>query len=143
MAYAYLRGGGRVDHISESSSEDLAGLESVVEIPSRVTVEIGYSYDGSSFNPPVAAIIVKAVSVPEFLLCFTSAERIKARELRATDPIIDDFWIILDDARTYGVNMSLPSVQMAIEHTLTQINANGVVIDVQARKAEILSGAVQ
>ncbi len=75
-----------------------------------------------------------------FKLCFTSAERIKAKELRATDAAIEDFWTILDDPRTAIVDMTLPSIQGAIEHTLTEINANGVTIDVAARKAEILAG---
>lgn len=84
-----------------------------------------------------------SVSPIHFKLLFTSQERIKAKELRATDSTIDDFWSILDDPRTQSVDMYLLSIQGAIEYTLAEINANGVTIDVAARKAQILQGIIQ
>ncbi|SET44699.1 hypothetical protein SAMN05216326_12745 [Nitrosomonas marina] len=82
----------------------------------------------------------RSIDVPGFFLLFKSDERLKARELRATDPIIDDFWTILEDPRTVVVNMSIQQVQDAIGYILTKVEENGVVLDVQARLAEILSG---
>lgn len=85
-------------------------------------------------------IIYSKVGAIKFKLLFTSPERIKAKELRASDAIIDDFWSILDDPRTDDVDLNLASIQGAIEYTLTAINAAGISTDVVARKAAILSG---
>jgi len=82
------------------------------------------------------------IDVISFKLLFTSPERIKAKELRATDPVIDDFWSILDDQRTQNVDMALTSIQQAIMYTLNAIDAAGVETDVEARTAAILSGQV-
>lgn len=80
------------------------------------------------------------VDVTTFKLLFTPEERVKAVELKETDDTIRDFWGILDDPRTHNIVMALPSIQDAIEYTLTQINANGVTVNVENRKMEILSG---
>lgn len=90
-------------------------------------------------DPPVASI-PPTVSAIAFMRLFTGDERVKARELRATDPKIEDFWTQLEDLRVTEVVMALPSIQAEIEYTLTAINAAGVTIDVQERKAAILSG---
>lgn len=92
---------------------------------------------GTDYEPLFTPITVDVIT---FKLLFTSAERIKAEQLRGTDVAIKDFWAILDDQRTANVVMALPSIQYAIEYTLTKINEGGVTIDVQARKAAILAG---
>jgi hypothetical protein len=94
----------------------------------------GIEYE-ALFTPLTVDVII-------FKLLFTSAERVKAEELRETDATIKDFWSILDDPRTANVVMALPSIQNVIEYTLTAINASGVTLDVQARKAAILAGQV-
>ncbi|MDC8446075.1 MAG: hypothetical protein LV471_09155 [Nitrosomonas sp.] len=95
------------------------------------------------FSPPeIPPVIPPTVNAIAFMRLFTSDERIKARELRATDPKIDDFWRQLEDPRTDVVVMALPSIQDDIECTLNAINTAGLTIDVQTRKAEILSGQV-
>lgn len=114
------------------------------EVPSNVEAGWVLSNDvWEAGEPPVAVdpeIIYPKVGAIKFKLLFTSPERIKAKELRASDAIIDDFWSILDDPRTTEVDLNLPSIQNAIEYTLTAINAAGVATDVAARKAAILSG---
>jgi len=85
----------------------------------------------------VESIVPKEVDPITFKLLFTSAERIAAKELRATDPVIGDFWSILDDPRTRTVDMRIASVQAAIEHTLDAIEAE------PGRKDQILQGIVQ
>lgn len=92
---------------------------------------------GADYEPIFTPLTVDVIT---FKLLFTSAERVKAVELKETDDKIRDFWGILDDPRTQNVVMALPSIQDAIEYTLTQINANGVTIDVEDRKVAILSG---
>ena len=92
--------------------------------------------------PAQVAATPQKIDVISFKLLFTSPERIKAKELRATDPVIDDFWSILDDQRTQNVDMALTSIQQAIMYTLNAIDAAGLETDVAARTAAILSGRV-
>jgi len=112
------------------------------EVPNNV--EAGWIFEddvwsaGESSSSPEAEVL-QTVGVIKFKLLFTSPERIKAKELRQTDLVIDDFWSILDDPRTTEVDLNLESIQDAIEYTLTAINAAGVAIDVDERKADILS----
>lgn len=91
--------------------------------------------------PSVPEVVIepKEVDPITFKLLFTSAERIAAKALRASDPAIDDFWTILDDPRTRSVDMRIPSIQAIIEHTLTACNVD----DVAERKAQILQGVMQ
>ena len=85
------------------------------------------------FTPP-------AVSVTYFMLLFTPAERVKTRELRETDPTINDFWLLLEHPKTENVVMALPAIQASIQYTLEAIDAAGVETDIAARKAQIMSG---
>lgn len=78
------------------------------------------------------------VSVVEFMLLFTNSERVAAKSLRSSDPMIDDFWSIIDDPRTTVINLSLSSVQEGVEYVLHAIGA-----DVDVRKSEILIGVVK
>lgn len=88
---------------------------------------------------PEVAIEPKEVDPITFKLLFTSAERIAAKVLRASDPAIDDFWAILDDPRTRLVDMRILSIQAIIERTLTACNVENVA----ERKAQILQGIIQ
>lgn len=96
--------------------------------------------DGTLYEPVITAVPVTTVSVTEFMLLFTAAERVKTRELRATDAAINDFWLLLEHPKTESVAMVLPAVQASIQYTLEAIAAAGVVIDIPTRKAQILSG---
>ena len=78
-----------------------------------------------------------------FKLLFTATERVRATELKPTDPYIADFWGMLDDPRTDYVDLNLASVQAAIEHTLEAVKTAGIELDVASRKVEILTGVVK
>lgn len=93
--------------------------------------------------PEPVAVVPPKVGPIAFKLLFTAPERITAKQLRASDLGMDDFWGLLDDPRTDVVDLSLASTQGAIEYTLTKVKANGVDVDVPARKAEILTGVVK
>lgn len=81
--------------------------------------------------PPVT------VSPVEFKLLFTSQERIAIKTARETDPVIDDFYSIVEDPRLTMVNMSLASTVDALSYLVS------VGLITEARKAEILSGTLQ
>jgi len=81
------------------------------------------------------------VSPVEFKLLWTSAERIAIKGFKNSDPIIEDFYEMLDDPRLNFVNLSLESTRQAVEYLLSKLHVSGVVTDTELRKAEILSGA--
>lgn len=107
----------------------------------------GFFYDPVSgeFSPPTPPVsnAPPTVGAIAFQRLFTRAERVKARELCANDPDLDDIWKQLEDQRADVVVMALPSVQEDIEYTLNAVKAAGLEIDVAARKAEILSGQIR
>jgi hypothetical protein len=77
------------------------------------------------------------VSPIEFKLLFTSPERIAIKAARATNPVVDDFFDIVEDPRLTHVNLSLTSTIMAIGY----LEQEGLIAE--GRAAEILQGQVQ
>ncbi|WP_295855189.1 hypothetical protein [uncultured Xylophilus sp.] len=108
---------------------------------------VGYVPPASAPAPGVTV----TVTPPEFKLLFTAPERIAIKRIRAsTDPeqqnlsdAFDDFFDILDDPRLTHVNLSLASTQAGIAQVLTVLHGLGVVEDIEARTAAILSGVLQ
>ena len=86
-------------------------------------------------EPP--APIPPKVSPVEFKLLFTSPERVAIKAARATDPILDDFYDIVEDPRLTQVDLALASVQSALDY----LTALGLIAE--GRKAEILLGVPQ
>lgn len=139
--YAYLNGN-KVLHVAGAPGEVVPGTTGVVPMPEGQSAIIGDLWDGAVFSTPITVIGPVTVNPVQFQLLFTGAERVKARSLRATDPVLDDFWRLLDDQRTITVNLSSVTVQEAVEYILTVVKAAGVVLDVPARKTAILTGVV-
>lgn len=86
---------------------------------------------------PVVQPVAVTVSPIEFKLLFTWQERIAIKTARATDPVIDDFYDIVEDPRLTHVNLSLNSTQQAIGYLATKE------LIAPERVAQILSGVVQ
>ncbi len=76
------------------------------------------------------------VSPVEFKLLFTSAERIAIKAAKETDPILEDFFEIVEDPRLTQVDLGLTSTQQAIQYLA------GIGIIAQDRISIILSGVV-
>ncbi|MDN3562119.1 hypothetical protein [Vreelandella neptunia] len=78
----------------------------------------------------------------EFKLLFTSPERLKLKELRSTDPAINDFFEIIEDPRLQYVDLALASTQQGVEHSLNLLVEAGIVDEgnVATRREQILSG---
>lgn len=74
------------------------------------------------------------VSPVEFKLLFTSQERVAIKAARATDPVIDDLYDIVEDPRLTFVDLGLQSTQDALAHMVAQ----GLLTE--DRRSEILSG---
>ena len=77
------------------------------------------------------------VSPVQFKLLFTPQERVAIKAAQATDPVIEDFMDIVNDARLTHVDLSLQSTQQGLDY----LTAQGILAE--GRKAEILRGEVQ
>lgn len=80
---------------------------------------------------------VTEVSPVQFKLLFTSAERVKIKATRATDPVVDDFFEIIEDPRLTKVDLTLKSTADALAYL------ESLEILTKTRVEEILQGNVQ
>ena len=81
-------------------------------------------------------VVDSSVTAIEFKLLFTGTERVQARELAKTDPIIADMFGLLDDPRTLSVSLVMPQIISMLDYLVTQ----GVITE--ARKIQILNAEV-
>ena len=153
MKYARIVNNTAVDVRTESPAGCFTTniVAEFVEVPDDV--ENGWTLSGNTWSAPVipepvipepVAPIPPTVGPVRFKMLFTSEERLKAKALRATDAIMDDFWGLLDDciATDSPVDLSLSSVQQAVGYTLLQVKDAGVTVDMAARTAAILAGVI-
>jgi hypothetical protein len=85
---------------------------------------------------PTAPVPPK-VSPVEFMLLFTSSERVALKAARLTDPVIDDWMDIVQDPRLTHVDLALQSTQDALSYAVS------VNILTAGRREQILTGQVQ
>ena len=107
--------------------------------------ENGDAWDGVTLTKktPPEPVLVDPVAIPakvspvEFKLLFTPQERVAIKQARAVDPVIDDFYDIVEDHRLTHVDLGLQSTQAALDYlTMKGLIAVG-------RKDQIIVGAVQ
>jgi len=60
------------------------------------------------------------ISPVQFKLLFTSEERVSIKSARTSDPVIDDFFDIIDDPRLSEVNLQLNSTIDALSYFVTK-----------------------
>ena len=111
-----------------------------VEVPDEV--ENGWVLENGTWTAPPepeptpAPTEAPKVSPVEYKLLFTSAERVAIKAARATDPVIDDFYDIVEDPRLTYVDLGLQSVKDAINY----LQSKGLLT--AERAAEILAGKI-
>lgn len=76
------------------------------------------------------------VSPLQFKLCFTSEERLAIRAALESDPVISDWFEIIEDPRLTQVDLSLQSTKDGIAYLVSK----GILTE--DRAAEILAGKV-
>ena len=76
------------------------------------------------------------VTPVQFKLLFTSPERVAIKAARATDPVVDDLWELVEDPRMEYVDFGLKSVRDSIGYLATA----GLIAP--ERVAEIISGTL-
>ena len=77
------------------------------------------------------------ISPVQFKLLFTSEERVAIKSARTTDPVIDDFFDIIDDPRLSEVNLKLTSTIDALKYLVTKN------LITEVRKNQILNNLPQ
>lgn len=86
---------------------------------------------------PEPTVEAPKVSPVEFKLLFTAQERVAMKDARATDPVIDDFFDIVEDPRLTHVNLGLQSTRDALAY----LEAKDLITT--TRRQEILAGQVK
>lgn len=98
-----------------------------VEVPDQV--EDGWTLAGGKWSapvipepvaPPAPVVVPPKVSPVEFKLLFTSAERIAIKAARASDPVLEDAYEILEDPRLTHVDLSLASNRGLIDYLVSK-----------------------
>lgn len=85
---------------------------------------------------PPLPFVPPTVSVIEYKMLFTSAERIATKAAALADPVMEDLTDLMNDPRTTSVNLALDSIQNA----LLYMTAIGILAP--GRKDEISTGVV-
>lgn len=76
---------------------------------------------------------INSISVVGFKLLFLISERIAINTAKEIDPVVQDFYRLLDDVRTDTVDLSLPAVGEMLTYLVSQD------LLTEQRKADILS----
>lgn len=88
-------------------------------------------------QPIVIAPLIPIISPVEFKLLFTPQERMAIIAERANDPILDDFFSILDDVRLKEINLNLESNKAVMAY----LESKGLIT--AERKIEIMTGIMK
>jgi hypothetical protein len=87
-------------------------------------------------EPPAPVVVPPKVSPVEFKLLFTPQERVAIKVARASDPVIDDFYDIVEDPRLTQVDLGLQSTKDALGY----LQLKGLLT--AERVAAILTGTI-
>lgn len=91
----------------------------------------------SDFEAHLGLAPSTTVSPVEFMLLFTPRERVTIKAARTSDPVIEDFFDIVEDPRLTHVDLGLQSTRQALGY----LAAKGLIAP--ERIPEMLSGQVQ
>lgn len=133
---------------AECYHPDIAGHYST-EIPDDIergaTLVNGEWVNPTPPTPAAPAHPDVTVSPVEFLLLFTSPERVYIKSIRTSDPVVGDFMDIVEHPRLTLVNLTLPSTLQAVDYILSQLATAGILSSdqIEGRRVEILSGKFQ
>ncbi|WP_178860855.1 hypothetical protein [Thiomicrorhabdus cannonii] len=123
--------------------------EEFVAVPADV--KLGWILTDGTWSAPAEvepdkiAPVYPKVGPTTFKLLWTSPERLKLKELRATDMVIDDFYDIIEDPRLNEIDLGLTSTQDGVDYCLAKLVESGVVTDAgkATRREQILTGSMQ
>ena len=151
--YARIRNNIAVDISTDPASQFHPTIAAEFEsVPDEVQRGWRRAEDGTWSAPPEPTPIEPAEPEPErprvgpveFKLLFTSPERLKLKELRASDPALADFFEIIEDPRLQYVDLSLGSTAAGVDHCLSLLTNAEIITASEAdtRREQILSGTL-
>ena len=111
-----------------------------VAVPDEV--QAGWIRTDGEWAPPTPAPqpepvpVYPKVTPVEFKMLFTSAERIAIKAARETDPVIDDYFDIVEDPRLQVVDLGLHSMQEGVHY----LQSTGILAE--DRVSQILAGTI-
>ena len=126
--------------LEEVFSPEAAAL--FMACPASVTqgwryVDGAWMEPGSEPEPEPEVPVYPIVSPVEFKLLFTPQERIAITAAKPDDPVLQDFYTIIDDPRLTCVDLSWMTVQSGIDYLI------GAELVAAERREQILTGAFQ
>ena len=86
--------------------------------PGWVRIDGVWSAPAPTPQPEPVPVYPKVTPV-QFKLLFTSPERVAIKAARATDPVVDDLWELVEDPRMEYVDFGLKSARDSIEYLAT------------------------
>lgn len=148
--YARIKNSMAVDVSTDPASQFHPTIAAEFEaVPAEVQRGWRRADDGTWSAPPAPEPTEPEPQRPrvgpvEFKLLFTSPERLKLKELRSTDPALDDFFEIVEDPRLQYVDLSLASTAHGVDACLSLLTEAGTITaeEASARREQILSGTV-
>ena len=108
----------------------------------RLEAETGEWSAPAAANAPEQAVIYPVLTPLDFKMCLTVQERLAAKELAASDPVLADFFFIIEDPRLTQVDLGLQSVRDAVAYLFGKLVEGGTVneADKDTRIAQVQSG---
>jgi hypothetical protein len=84
------------------------------------------------------------ITPSEFMLLFTSKERLTLKSLRTGDPVLNDFFELLEDSRLISVDLSRVSTISALTYCHSLLVTGNIIATENSdqRLAQILSGTI-
>lgn len=82
------------------------------------------------------------VSPVQLKLLFTSAERLAIKTLKTADPVVEDFYEIIEDPRLETVDFTLQSVRDGVAYVFSKLVEGGTLTqtEMDARLPQIFAG---
>ena len=150
MNYARIRNNIAVDVSTDPASQFHPTIAAEFEaVPDDVQRGWQRDAEGTWSAPPEVAPSEPEPERPrvgpvEFKLLFTSPERLKLKELRASDPALADFFEIIEDPRLQYIDLSLGSTAAGVDHCLSLLTNAEIIAESEAatRREQILSGTL-
>ena len=100
-----------------------------------------WDVDGALYSDAEKSLSIAPESLTptpvQFMLMFAPAERVAMKAARATDPVLDDFFDIVDDPRLTYVDLGLQSTKDAVAYLVSKS------LITEARAVEILAGVLK
>jgi len=129
-------------HFHPQIAADFEAVPAEVRPGWRVDIESGEWAAPEAVSAPEQAVTYPVLTPLDFKMCLTVQERLAAKELAASDPVLADFFSIIEDPRLTQVDLGLQSVRDAVAYLFGKLVEGGTIpeADKDTRIAQVQSG---